>query len=228
MLFCWLSVSPCLNLPSTYTREQIRSDPSTYETASCCITYWKIYQLPSLRCETRVPPGEITSDAASQSGVKSVLLTVYSWKSQMYLQGVYDNMWHSVQIGKKTVNGRKKGRKIKSNRGRITVCKMCFHLRLHLNEMLSNKNLSLPTVVSFAPHNTPRLWQYASLSWITIITPFPRSITSSLRHPLPLESFHFTVCSPGMPWKHNFSKCIFTLFFFFCDEMEVRTFKFVP
>lgn len=94
-----------------------------------------------------------------------MMLRVKEESSQFYLQYIAEN--HKCtskgftttcdtlfRLGK-TVHSRKKGRNIKSNRGRITVCKMCFHLRLHLNEMLSNKNLSLPTVVSFAPHTHP-------------------------------------------------------------------------
>lgn len=53
-----------------------------------------------------------------------------------------------------------------------------------------NKVLWALTAVSFAPH-MPCLWQYASLSWITIISPFPRTITSSLWHPLPLGEPQF-------------------------------------
>lgn len=71
--------------------------------------------------------------------------------------------------------------------------------------------------LSFAPH-TPHLGQYASLSWITITTPFPRTITSSLRHPLPLESLNFTVCSSGTRRK-KLPKIYFHSFFyhpFFC------------
>ena len=68
--------------------------------------------------------------------------------------------------------------------------------------------------------HTPHLGQYASLSWITITIPFPRTITSSLRHPLPLESLNFTVCSSGTQRKKKllqiyFHSLFLSSFFFF-------------
>lgn len=70
-----------------------------------------------------------------------------------------------------------------------------------------NKIYGSAFMPTFPPH-TLCLWQYASLSWITIITPFPRTILPLLQHWLPLEALNCP--QTRMQSKHNLSKYIFT------------------
>lgn len=70
-----------------------------------------------------------------------------------------------------------------------------------------NKTYGSAFTPTFPPH-TLCLWQYASLSWITIINPFPRTLLPLLQHWLPLGTLNFPQTRTHS--KHNLSKYVFT------------------
>lgn len=156
MFLCWLSVSPCLNLPNTYTQELKTTDPSI-RTRGCGVASRIGKFVDCCRCVGKPMK-------KSPKPILFIQFKNHKCTSEEFACGT-----DTIQTGgvwgcrgwvggraTKTANSREKGRNMECNRGRITVCRMGFHSRSHLNELFSNKDLSVSTAVSFAPH-IPRL-----------------------------------------------------------------------